>query len=539
MLFVSTRRFIAGCLLAGFLGVPVWIPRIAIAQAPAGDTPVRTNWLVGQTLQPLTDGPIVSDAGRDLASDDFAVGLKVRLPQRFTDDLGDLISLWDPQTRQGFQLSVVHHQGTSGQANRRQLQFGIDAASEPQWRDEGRPGQAILGFGLAVHQGDLHVSTVEGGPALDAAGGQTGVATGKVYRYRGPGQWESLGSPDGANAITALATFDGDLYAGSGKYRLGGSALAESENPTLGGKVFRYAGEGQWQFIGQLPGTEAISSFAEFDGKLYASSLYRPAGFFRYDGDGQWATLPVPVVTTSDAAAAENTNAGVRVNALGVHGGSLYATSYDNGHVFRFDGQQWHDLGMVDSDITQNYSFVTWDDALHVSTWPTGKVYRLDGDGNWIDCGRLGEETEVMAMSVYNGSFYAGTLPLAEVYRYAGDTRWQRLRQIDLTPNVQYRRVWTMATWQGRLFATTLPSGSIWSLTAGAIVTYDQELSDDWHEVVARRQAGQLRLWVDGQLVAETDAHDLSLATEGLPLQIGSGPRGRFPGQITEVWFER
>ncbi len=479
----------------------------------------RIKVLSDTTLSPLTDGPRIVDLGEkwkgDLGTGDFTVGLKLRAPERYTYDSGDLVSLWNGETRHGFNLSLTTNVGTSGQANRRQLQFGIDAASDLEWRQEGRPGNAILAFGLTVHRGELHVSTVESGEN----------PTGKVYRYQEPGKWTSLGSPDGANAVSALATFGGELYAGTGKYRLGGSALAESENSTLGGKVYRYVSPDQWELVGQLPNTEAISSLAEYDGKLYATSLYRPAGFFRYEGGSEWTSLPVPE--------------GHRVNALGVYGGGLFATSYDDGHVFRFDGKEWANLGVVDKDITQNYSFATWGDALHTSTWPTGKVYRWGGVDSWTDSGRLGEEKEVMAMLVHNGSFYAGTLPLAEVHRYEGNSRWQRLRQIDTTPDVQYRRVWTMATWQGRLFATTLPSGQIWSMTSGAMVTHDQELADGWHEVIARRQAGQLRLWVDGQLVASAEAGDLSLKTEGLQLQIGTGPRGRFHGEIQEVWIER
>ena len=62
-------------------------------------------------------------------------------------------------------------------------------------------------------------------------------------------------------------------------------------------------------------------------------------------------------------------------------------------------------------------------------------------------------------MAVYNGKLYAGTLPLGEVYRYDGDQKWTLTGQLDTTPNVKYRRVWSMAVCQGKLFAGTLPSG--------------------------------------------------------------------------------
>ena len=70
--------------------------------------------------------------------------------------------------------------------------------------------------------------------------------------------------------------------------------MKESENPNLGGKIFRYDGDGKWADCGQLPETESIGGFAVFRGKLHAGSLYKPAGFFRYEGDQKLTTLPVP-----------------------------------------------------------------------------------------------------------------------------------------------------------------------------------------------------------------------------------------------------
>ena len=44
-----------------------------------------------------------------------------------------------------------------------------------------------------------------------------------------------------------------------------------------------------------------------------------------------------------------------------------------------------------------------------------------------------------------NGRLLAGTLPLAEVYQYAGGTEWRLMKRLDHTPDVTYRRAWTMA----------------------------------------------------------------------------------------------
>ncbi|HET6424089.1 MAG TPA: hypothetical protein VFG20_10425, partial [Planctomycetaceae bacterium] len=329
------------------------------------------------------------------------------------------------------------------------------------------------------------------------------------------------GRLDGANSVTALASFGGHLYAGTGKYRLGGSALPNSENETRGGRVFRLEA-GQWKEVGDFNPTEAIAALVNYRGRLYASSLYAPAGFFRYEDDGKWTSIPTP-----------NTK---RVEALGVHGGFLFASSYDSGAVYRFDGEAWTDLGVI-GENTQTYSFAPFGGKLYVGTWPSGRVYSREREA-WKDTGRLGQELEVMAMLPYNGSFYAGSLPLAELYRFDGDDKWTRLKQLDETPDVKYRRVWTMAAFQGRLFSTTLPSGKIWSLSTGACVTHDKEVDTAWHSVVAERSKGTLNLFVDRQLVASGSGADLTVPTKGLTLRVGNGPRGPFVGQMKNVWVD-
>lgn len=501
------------CVLSLF-SLPTSMP----AAAPVPSKKALT-WIgsTPRTFDAVSAIDIAPVSGIDLQARNFRIGLSLKTADSSRDDLGDAISLWDGSTRTGFHLGLRNNTGcTSSQPNWRQLEFGIDANTTPEFRDEGVPGAALLGFALSAHQGELYVATCE--PGSDQAG--------KVYRYAGPGKWIDLGRLDGSNSVTALASFGGHLYAATGKYRLGGSALPNSTNETRGGRVYRFVAPGKWDLVGDLDPTEAVAALVNYDGRLYASSLYAPAGFFRYEADGKWTAIPTPN--------------GKRVEAMGVHRGGLYASSYDSGSVYRFDGKEWIDLGLVGVDNTQTYSFTTFGNALHVGTWPSGRVFRLSDQNTWIDTGRLGMETEVMAMLPYNGSFYAGSLPLAEVYRFDGDARWTRLKQLDETPDVKYRRVWTMAAFQGRLFCTTLPSGRIWSMSTGGCVTHDRELPTGWQTIVAERTGKVLRLYVNDQKVAESApfAAELSLDTKNLTLRLGDGPRGRFVGQLRDVWFD-
>lgn len=461
---------------------------------------------------------IAGEKAPRLGTGDFSIAVRVHTSAELDDLPGDIISQYDAARRRGFSLGITNNAGvTTNQANFRNVHFGIDNDRlDDRWTDHGRPGNALLIFALAVHRGQLFAGTCE--PGKNEAG--------HVYRLSADGKWIDCGSPHPSNSVSALAVFGGELYAGVSKYRVAGSSLPESENTNLGGKVYRYVGDGQWADCGQLAGAEAIGGLCVFRGKLYASSLYKPAGFFRYEGEQKWTALDVPD--------------GKRVEALGVYNGQIFASSYDGGRVYRYDGRAWIDCGQVggaDDKNTQTYSFAVYLGKLYVGTWPTGKVYRYDGDDKWADVGRLGQELEVMGMLVHNGAVFAGSLPLAEVYRFDGKQSWQRLVQLDETPNVKYRRAWTMAEFQGRLFCGTLPSGKVWSIQQGRSVTYDEELAAGWRHLAALRHGNRLKLYVDGKLVASSATFqpaDFDLTSDA-PLRIGFGPHDYFQGKLRDL----
>lgn len=450
-----------------------------------------------------------------LGTRDFSIAAWVHTSAELDDALGDLVGCYDATGRRGFTFGLLHNAGVaSNQSNARNVHFGIDAGSEPHWTDCGRPGEAVLAFAFAVHEGQLYAGTCEAGQEQ----------SGHVYRYDGDDRWIDCGSPDPANSITSLVVYEGRLYAGASKYRLGGSALAESENPHLGGKVYRYEADGSWSACGELPGREAIGGMVVYRGKLYASSLYRPAGFFRYEADQSWTELPTP--------------GGLRVEALAMRDGQIFASSYDGAHVYRFDGRDWTDCGQLGPvENTQTYCFAAYGGQLYAGTWRTGRVFRYAGDHDWRDVGRLGEELEVMGMAAFNGKLYAGSLPLAEVYRFDGEGAWTNVGRLDRTPDVMYRRVWTMAEYRGRLFCSTLPSGHVHALEAGKSVSYDHELPAGWTHLAAVKAGDRLRLYVGGVLVAESTPFDPAAydLTTDQPWRIGFGPHDYFNGRLADV----
>ena len=71
--------------------------------------------------------------------------------------------------------------------------------------------------------------------------------------------WEDCGAPDQCNAVTTLASYRGRLYAGTGRYKMDGSALPSSPNEHPGGKVYRYDGDGNWTDCGRLNDSAAVA----------------------------------------------------------------------------------------------------------------------------------------------------------------------------------------------------------------------------------------------------------------------------------------
>jgi Concanavalin A-like lectin/glucanases superfamily len=97
--------------------------------------------------------------------------------------------------------------------------------------------------------------------------------------------------------------------------------------------------------------------------------------------------------------------------------------------------------------------------------------------------------------------------------------------------------VWTMAVYQGRLFAGTLPSGRVCAMEAGQVATWDHAFPTGWRHVAAVRDAGVLRLYVDGVAVAASRASgapELDVTT-GRPLTIGFGASDFFRGRLGDL----
>lgn len=452
---------------------------------------------------------------RDLrfATEDFTVALWMFTENSLVDYLGTLVSKFSTENRRGFNLAMLTCSGvTSHQPNYRHLHFGVDGSGPCRWTDRGRPGNAKWIASLAVYEGDLYAGTWE----------WESHEMGHVYRYAGGDEWIDCGAPDRSNTVHTLSVYQGKLYAGVTRYSGEGSSLPESPNDHPGGKIYRYEGGTHWVFCGALPGADSVKSLTVFGDDLFAIPAFS-RGLFRYDGGETWIDCGNP---------------GRRLMALIAYNGHLYAAGNEGhgyGGVFRYDGgTKWSECGFQPG-MDQIYSLMTYRGDLYIGAWPEARVFRYDGGKQWSDCGRMGEEKEVMPMMVYNGSLYAGTLPSGEVYRYQGTREWERIGLIDATPNVRYRRAWSMAIAQGELFCGTLPSGKVWSMEVGDNVTYDKEIGPGWRHVVASRRGTDLTLYVDGKEVVRRRGEGNVNVDSAAPLHIGFGASDFFHGRMADI----
>ncbi len=457
---------------------------------------------------------------------DFTLALWFNAPEA-DDTPGDLLAAFDPGTRRGFHLGFQHQSGAcTSSANTRNLAFGIDDGTEPVWEDCGRPGRSVLPFALAVHQGGLYAGTFE--PGEGDAGG--------VYRYAGGTNWVFCGSPDPCNTVSALAVHQGRLYAGVTRYSGVGSHLEPSPNLHPGGRIYRYEGGRRWTDCGRPGPAETIWGMASYDGRLLVTSIDTPPkpqpsprqGLFQFNGGTDWSFLGNP---------------GGRVAPLGVNDGALFAGGFDGGPrggTYRFEPDgSWTDLG-APPNVDQTYGFVVHRNTLKTATWKEGTVFAFPDAQPWRNDGRLGTELEVMGMAVHNGMLYGGTLPLAQVWR-RDPHGWSLTGRLDFS-DTEYRRAWSMAVFQGRLFCGVLPSGKVHALRAGAGVSHDHAVPAGWHHLAAVRDGDRLRLHLDGRKVAEaTLPAALASPAPGrdpgpnLPWRIGYGEHATFRGALRDL----
>jgi hypothetical protein len=173
-----------------------------------------------------------------------------------------------------------------------------------------------------------------------------------------------------------------------------------------------------------------------------------------------------------------------KITALHVSDDRLYAGTFEmgaqqTGHLWLFDGgNQWLDLGGSPDGSNAIPSIARLNGALYCSTGryypfgsalgpvqnpsPGGRVYRVEGDGRWIDCGHPGTEDatpeevvtegyetgkadDAMSLTVFDGELYVTSNHRRGAFKYEGGQRWEYIGPDE--------RILTFTAYRGALYA--------------------------------------------------------------------------------------
>ena len=478
---------------------------------------------------------------------DFSIALWVKPESPMTGVFGDLISKFDSANRRGINLYVA---GSSpaycGMSDTRHVHFGIDDGYTGSWDDLGKPvATNSLVPNLVVFEGSLYCGTADAADPNDAA---------HVFRWDGGDGWIDCGRL--GNDLNHLSTMSmivhaGELYAGTGIWDWDRAKGRIKELPAASPtRLFVYEGGIAWRDLGRVGCGSRMLCMTSYKDCLYMGLDSEGGGAcFRYDAtDGSISECGAPD---------ENTN----LECLLAYGGTLYAATH--GCFFKYlGGRDWQRIGDYPHNIDQVHSLQVAGGRLYAGTWPQGYVLRYEGGSDWSVAGRLGLPpgshepcNEVMDLVVHNGKLYAALIPLAEIYRYESDGNWTCMKSLASRPDwsaedgFTWCRVTSLATHGGRLLASTGSChgrsedsacsdtlGRIYAAQTGVLASWEHDIGFDWTHLAAVRKGRILTLHVNGETVStETPPnHEFNLDS-GTPLLVGCGAQGSFSGLIADL----
>lgn len=482
-----------------------------------------------------------------LGTRDFTICAKIFTDERLDDIVGDVLDLYDPATRRGITLSINSTAGGfQSTGTDRHVYFGIDNAKTSEWQACGRPSAAsnYVSESMTVYKGKLYAGTTGGKDTKDWR---------HVFRYDGGQNWTDCGQVGNGNTqgVGPLIVHKGDLYAVT--WTVDWTRVVKGGYDP--GRVYRYLGGTQWEDCGQPSDSRTLNCVASYRGKLYVGGGPETWGVFTQGEQGDWK----PSVVFEKQ--------GPRrcfPHSMAVFNGKLF-TGYPV--AYAFDGNEWTYVGTPfggNFNMLQLYCFAAHQGKLCVGSWPESKVAVYQGGEEWKEIGRVGEDgTEVNGLVVYNGKMYGGSLPRAEVCRYDGGTTWTSLKRFyspdGWQPGIpgkanrkevnEWVRLTSLTIHDGKLFASTGSCtssvddapldirGTVFSMEAGKVASFDDDLGPGWKHLVAMREGKYLKLFVDGKLVAKSSSfdpleYDLS---NHQPLRLGFGQTDYFAGKMADV----
>ena len=206
--------------------------------------------------------------------------------------------------------------------------------------------------------------------------------------------------------------------------------------------------------------------------------------------------------------------------------GTLEIGADEMGHLWRYEGDdKWTDLGNpVGCNVILSVS--TYDGALYcttgryhchgsrlgaiLNTIPGGKVFRVEPDGTWVDCGQPGHEDatpesdprmnyhsgkadDAFALTQYRGKLYCTSSHRNGVFVYQGGREWKHVG-LD-------RRIISFTIYRGRLYAL-INGGPVYRYEGGAHWEFCGSPSTSTQTYGAVTIAGRLYVgtWPEGEV---------------------------------------
>jgi len=486
----------------------------------------------------------------NLSSGDFAICVRIHTDAELNDILGDVLDKYDPKLRRGITLWLKSSAGGyQSQGTDRHVCFGIDNARISDWLDCGRPNPTsnYVSNSLTVFQGNLYAATIDAKDEKDRR---------HVYRYAGKDRWIDCGQvgTKQSTGVGPLIVHQGNLYAVTTTY----DWTRVRTGPYEPGRVYRYAGGTEWVDCGQPSDDRTLNCVASYKGKLYVGGGPQTWGVYVQDDENRWHESKLFPKSGPQKCFPHT---------MCCFNGKLYVGWPS---VYSFDGREWTYAGVPSEPerTLQTHSLAVYRGQLCAGTWPLAKVSRYLGGEKWEEFGRAGEDgTEVNSLVVYNGKLYGGSIPRAEVCRYDGGDKWSSLKRFYSPPGwspvppadnggkptreevAQWSRVTSLTIHDGRLFAGVASCtssvldapadvrGRVYSMEVGKCLSYDNDLGPGWKHLVAIRQKGVLKLFVNGKLVKESTSFDPAEfdVSNNQPLRIGFGQTDYFCGKIADV----
>ncbi len=465
-----------------------------------------------------------------------------------------LLTCFDHVTRRGVTISLVTGGGGySAQGTTSRLSFAVDNASSPVWEDCGSPNpeSRYVSNSLTVFDGVLFAATTDS---------RTPDGRAQVHRYLGGDQWESLGRPPGVDAhgIGPMVVHAGELFVAPWTYDW--TVVQQLRLSFV--HVYRLGDSGEWIDCGQPGECRRISALASYEGRLYATGdddtihVHRggkewtvskrlpanahamhvydgrlwagtldPGRVWSFDGES-WRDEGNPRVDEDEAS---QLHSFVRID------GDLAVGSWPFGYVDRRDRKtgMWRSLG-APLEATEINALQTYNGSLYAGSLPYAEVSRYGGAEKWTMIRRLHEPAGWRASSVRDSGWQSRQEMEAGVDDPAADD-----------PMREWGRATSMVEYDGRLYVSTgnctssyqdsaedSRLGTVHAMSVGTVATSRASLDPGRHHVAAVRVAGTLQLFIDGELAA-TSSGDI----DG-EIPLGPGATRSVDGLDDGCWYD-